>query len=1182
MGIMKKIGVMIGGFFLLIMIILSIYIITLFGELPDIHSIENLHVAQSTVIYDRSGNRLYTIHGEENRKYIPLRDIADFVKQATIATEDKDFYKHPGFDLMGMIRSAVHNVLHPGEKLRSGSTITQQLVKIIFLSPEQTLRRKLKEIILAYELEQTYDKDKILELYLNQIPYGSNAYGIEMAAQTYFGKSAKDLTLIESAILASLPKGPTYYSPYGQNKKLLMGYCTTDSHHQEGTSEFSSEHIKSAPLVLHLKATSKVYVKINIDQGKEKQEMIMKTGEEKDITAMDSVGFLLGNKNSVEISFQGFAFKPFVSKSFVVTAATVRDFLATPDAWDQKILAEQEQQIKGACTGMDDPNYVDGRKDYVLRRMQEDGYITKEQRDAAWKEGQHLQFKKYVVNIKYPHFVMYVRDYLEQKYGQEMVEKGGLQVTTTIDPKLQDLAQRIIDDHIDRLEKQYKMSNMALVSANPQTGQILAMIGSRDYWNEKYDGNVNIALARRQPGSSFKPFIYAAAFQQGYGAGTVLWDVKTQFGKGTPPNNADGAFLGPMTIRKALAWSRNIPAIKAFYLAGEEDKLVDFLAPFGFDYLRSDREEARKTNPDYSYGWPMAIGSVEVRMLDMVQGYAIFANGGMKKELTPILEVRDKDGNILEQYNDHAGKEQVLDPQIAYLINNILSDVQARPEGYWRDRITVPNQYVAVKTGTSNKRVSKNLIFPSDNWTIGYSTTLVTGMWGGNSDGSPMTGSAFDINTIASLWKNYMTQALKDTPAQNFPVPDGIVHATVNRLSGKLVTQNTPDAYRVTDIFPSFGVPKELDDSIQKIKIDSRNNLLATDDCPPVVVQEKIVLNVHETIQREGWDAAIISWLNSHTDAFPDIIFTVPKENSPLCVPISDEQKPTITILSPLSYGQVTKGTVNVFVQTTAFFGVDRVEYYLDHTLVYTSKQKPYTGIVHFVPESATGSVHTITAVVYDKNQYMAEGSVYVTLTDTDTTPPHVSFLSPSDGANIPLHSSLVLQAEAYDDNSSVKRVDYYLDDHLIATSSQLPFQATVFLARDQYTEGTHHLKAQAVDLFGNKQSAIISVLVTAPITTETSFDIIQPVSGTTVAKGESIPIQFVVKGKNIKTVDVLARRSDGVSSLIQSFSELSKQAETFVSSWTPDQSGSYELFLKVLDTAGVLSYSNRVSITVP
>jgi hypothetical protein len=489
---------------------------------------------------------------------------------------------------------------------------------------------------------------------------------------------------------------------------------------------------------------------------------------------------------------------------------------------------------------------------------------------------------------------------------------------------------------------------------------------------------------------------------------------------------------------------------------------------------------------------------------------------------------------------------------------------------------------VAVKTGTSNKRVSKNLILPSDNWTMGYSTTLVTGMWGGNSDGSAMTGSAFDVNTIGALWKSYMTQALKDTPPQDFPVPDGIVHTTVNRLSGKLVTQDTPDTYRVTDIFPSFGVPKEIDNSIQKIKIDSRNNLLATDACPPAVVQDKIILNVHETIQREGWDAAINAWLNSHTDAFPDILLQAPKDNSPLCIPVPEEQKPTITILSPLSYGQVTKGTVNVFVQTTAFFGVDRVEYYLDNTLVYTSKQKPYTGVVNFVPDSATGSAHTIKAIVYDKNQYTAEGSVDVTLTDTDTTPPHVSFLAPSDGANIPLNSSLVLQAEAYDDNSSVKRVDYYLDGHLIATSSQIPFQATVFLSRDKYTEGTHDLMVQAVDLFGNKQSATISVLVTAPITTETSFDIIQPVSGTTVAKGESVPIQFVVKGKNIKTVDVLAKRSDGVSSLIQSFSELSGQAETFVSSWTPDESGSYELFLKVLDLSGTLSYSNRVSITVP
>lgn len=1159
------------------------FIITLLGEIPDVHTIENLHIAQSTIIYDREGNTLYTVHGEENRKYVPLSDMATYVKEATIAIEDKDFYKHAGVDVTGMIRSALYNILHPGDKLRSGSTITQQLVKNIFLTPEQTLRRKLKEIILAYQLEQTYSKDKILELYLNQIPYGSNAYGIEMAAQTFFGKSAKDVSLIEAAVLTSLPKGPSYFSPYGQNKDELMGYCKTEKEDITLTPEFGSNTEKSDSITLHLKTDTKLWLRYNLDEGKERKEITLKAGEERDFTAEQSIGFLLGNTRNVTLSYKGFTFKSLVNKGFVVTVNNVRDFLENPSALDAALLEESQQQKKNMCTNIDDTNYVDGRKDIVLRAMLREGYITKEQMDQAWQEGQKIMFKKYVANIKYPHFVMYVKDYLEDKYGQEVVEKGGLQVTTTLDPTLQDLGQSIIDKNIEKLEKQYKMSNLAMLSANPKTGQILAMIGSRDYWNEKYDGNVNITLSRRQPGSSFKPFTYAAAFQQGYGAGTVLWDVRTQFGQGAPPNNADGSFLGPMTIRKALAWSRNIPAIKAYYLAKEEDVILDFLSPFGFGYLKTNRDEARKLNPNYSYGWPMAIGSVEVRLFDMVQGFSVFARGGIKKNLTPILEIRDKDGNIIEQYNEQDNGTQILDPQIAYLINNILSDSEARPSGYWRDRITIPKYPVAVKTGTSNKRINKNLILPSDNITIGYTPSLITAFWGGNSDGSPMTGTAFDINTIAVLWKSFMSEALKNTEPESFIVPEGIVHLAINKLSGKRVSQDTPETFRTTDIFPSFGVPKEYDASILMVKVDSRNNMLATEECPPAVVQEKYVLNLHEVIDQPGWDSAINAWVKNHTDMFPNIIIDIPKENSPLCIQLPDEQKPTIAIVSPLSYGQIMRGSVNVVVDVSAYFGVEKVEYYIDNSPdpVYIARESPYVGIVSFSAQVPLDSVHRIRAVVYDKNQFTAETTIEVKITDSDTSPPHVVFVAPKDGTSIPLDSSILFETQAYDDNSSIEKVEYYIGNALVTTATKSPYRTTIYLSSGKYAEGPIIVVAKAYDIHGNSEQTSVGLILIPPVDTQNSFDILEPLSGSVLAKGSTIPIRFVVKGKSIKAIDILAKRDDGVYTTIESIKELSEQSETFTVSWTPMVSASYELYLKVLDTRGELSYSNRISIKI-
>ncbi|MCC7196780.1 penicillin-binding protein [Candidatus Peregrinibacteria bacterium] len=709
----------------LVTIVLALFLVALAGlftvygsDLPDVRMLKTMNFSETTRIYDREGNVLYSIYGEENRKYVPLNEISTLAKQSTIAIEDKNFYNHGGFDLVGMIRAQVKNLQE--ESIRQGaSTITQQLAKNIFLSPEKTYDRKIKELLLALQIEWTFNKDEILEMYLNKIAYGSNAYGIEAAAETFFGKTSSELNLVESAILASLPKAPSQFSPYGGNKKELMGYC------QESITPV--------------------------------QHSTMELVDEID---------LMGTQESVETN---------VSEILSDEAAPAHDELAPPDtASSQETLPEVSEPI---CSSPEDPRYVFGRKDYVLERMVEDGYITKAQMLEAWHEGFKVVFRDPVHKIEAPHFVFYVKELLEKKYGKEMVESGGLEVVTSLDPNLQSVAEDAVSKQAEHNKVYYNANNAGLVSVDPKTGQVLAMVGSVNYWNNEINGQVNVMTSFRQPGSSFKPFIYAAAIQNaGIGSGTVLGDYKTVFNKKDVPRNADGAYKGRMIVRYALAQSRNIPAIKAYYIAGEEEKILDFVDKLGLTSLREFRTEfnkdAEKRGWTFFYGWPMAIGSGEVRFLDMAGAYATFANQGRFHPVNPILEVRDRKGNVLEKFEPSEG-EQVMDPQVAFIVANMMSDVGARPAGSWRNSLTIPGHTVAAKTGTSNKKIGRG-IYPNNNVVIGYTPSIVSIVWVGNTDGAAMKGNAWAFADCGPIHQAFLQAALKDKPDEPFPIPADI------------------------------------------------------------------------------------------------------------------------------------------------------------------------------------------------------------------------------------------------------------------------------------------------------------------------------------------------------------------------------------------------------------------------
>ena len=626
-----------------------------FIKIPTLEDFRERKVAESTKIYDRTGKvLLWEVHGEERRTVVLFENISRNVKNATIAIEDSNFYSHHGISPLSLFRVVFLNIFQGKQVGSGGSTITQQLVKNTLLTREQTLIRKAKEIIIAIKLESAYSKDDILNLYLNEIPYGSNTYGIESAAQNFFGISASDVSLAEAAYLAALPQAPTRYSPYGNNRKDL-----------------------------------------------------------------------------------------------------------------------------------------EARKDLVLERMRTLQYISTEEYESAKKEKvAFLPQRKQ--GLLAPHFVMYVREMLNEKYGEDVVEQGGLEVITTLDASLQATAEEIVARRAPDMQKNFNASNIALTAIDPKTGHILVMVGSRDYFDVNNDGNFNVALARRQPGSTFKPLVYATAFKKGITPETVVFDLETNFAAaGDPyvPQNYDEKYRGPITLRQALAQSLNIPAVKTLYLAGIGDS-IETARDFGITTLTNQNR----------YGLTLVLGGGEVSLLELTSAYGVFANQGVKINHHPIIQIKDKNGTILEE--EKIQSEPVIDANITNMISSILSDNIARTPAFGaRSPLYFDGMSVAAKTGTTNDY--------RDVWTIGYNPNIVVGTWAGNNNNSSMTKNVAGF-IIAPLWREFMDTALAQVEKTSFtppqptgakkPVLRGVWRGSrayeVDKISGNLATTFTPQDQR--------------------------------------------------------------------------------------------------------------------------------------------------------------------------------------------------------------------------------------------------------------------------------------------------------------------------------------------------------------------------------------------------
>lgn len=601
---------------------------SIFKDLPMATDLTVKEQQVSTKILDRNGEILFRIYESENRTILPLTEIPHSVVAATVAIEDKDFFVHHGFSISGIIRATIANT--QGKSLQGGSTITQQLVKNRLLTSERTFSRKIKELILSVLVELQYSKEEILEMYLNQVSYGGNAYGIEEASQKFFGKSARELSLAESALLAGLPQSPSVYTPFGSNPELAYT-----------------------------------------------------------------------------------------------------------------------------------------RQEEVLRRMVEDGYISAEQAEQAKKEPLFLNEDR--IDIKAPHFVMYIRNLLAKQYGEDILNKGGLEVKTSLDYAMQKETEKIVSDEINSLQR-LNIQNGAAMITNPQTGEILSMVGSINYFDFINDGQVNVALRPRQPGSSIKPITYALAIENGKTTQDIIDDAPITYhtlgSKPYSPKNYDGKFHGKVTLKEALASSYNIPAVKTLAEVGITN-MIDLAEKMGISTW-NDRSR---------FGLSLTLGGGEVTMADLTEVYGTFANFGEHLELNPILEVTDYNGTIyyqnrcvLEGINCEG--EQVLRPETAYLITDILSDNDARTPAFGPySTLNIPGQEVAVKTGTTN-----NL---RDNWTIGYTSDRLVAVWVGNNDNTPMSYVASGITGASPIWNSLMRMQLSEENPHQFILPDGITETQV-------------------------------------------------------------------------------------------------------------------------------------------------------------------------------------------------------------------------------------------------------------------------------------------------------------------------------------------------------------------------------------------------------------------
>jgi membrane peptidoglycan carboxypeptidase len=815
------------------LILLGLYLRNIQKSLPSPDKLVERVSDQSTQILDKDGNLLYTVYKDHNRKFIPIDQIPDHTKWALLAAEDIEFYQHKGLDYLGIIKSAILNLQHK-RVVRGASTITQQLVKNTILydvlgddAYKQTLSRKIQEVLITMQVEQTFTKDQILQMYMNEIPLGGVNYGFQAAANAYFNKDVSELTLAESALISGLIQSPGVYSP------------------------------------------------------------------------------LYGTK----------------------------------------------------------PEMAEERKEYVLGQMEKHQNLTgigKEEIDAARDE--ELTYSSKKIDIKAPHFVFYVKQLLEEEFGADRVERGGLKVTTTLDPTLQSIAEEEVVKSVDSA-KRFNANNGAMVVLNPKNGQILAMVGSVDYWNTtdpRVDGNVNIVTSERQMGSSVKPFVYLNAITKGYNPGTLAPDISEIAFGNYDPNNWDGKNLGLMTARKALVLSRNTPTVYMLQLGGI-DGYIQLMQKFGVDITS-------KAN----YGLSIGLGSAEMKLLDFAGAYAVLANSGVKHDITSILKVEDNKGNILKEYKDSEGT-RVLDEKEAYLVNWMICDMQGFHDRYGDQYFYINGKKVCGKTGTTDG--------PKDLDAFLYNQSLVVGVWNGNNNGEIMPNAW--SSTVSLVMANSFFKRVIDSYSEfAFNRPAGIMTTTVCTDTGATPAEGVECPKEAT-LYISGKAPQTDDRKV--VEVCQANNLIPSNlDAARKygLITTKVLLSttLENALQREAY--------KKHLLEPTDSIYLVDNPETGLCpLPLGEDNAPVVELISPASGGEVKIGKMVEITGNVRYLeSITEFKVSFDGKNVAASLNADGSYVIHYTvpPTTQAGDVKI---VVTAKDNYGKVGTASVTLKAVDTTP---------------------------------------------------------------------------------------------------------------------------------------------------------------------------------------------------
>jgi 1A family penicillin-binding protein len=896
--------------FAFLILLIAVLFLYYSHNLPDPNKLLSRDVPQSTKIYARDGSLLYEIHGEFKRTLVNLDQISPYLKKATVAIEDRNFYNEGGISPSGILRAVFIDVI-TGQKSQGGSTITQQFVKKAILSDDKSIDRKIREIILAIAIDSRFSKDQVLNFYLNEIPYGRNAYGIEAASQTYFGKSAKDLDLTESAYLAGMPQSPSRYNPSGPNRDLL-----------------------------------------------------------------------------------------------------------------------------------------DTRKNTILSQMRQQGYINVQEEQAAKNE--KVTFLDIGNGIKAPHFVLWVEDYLANKYGESTLEQGGLQVYTTLDPKLQTIAENAVKTGIEKESTKYNVNNAALVAIDPKTGQVLAMVGSKNYFGKSeptgcspgknctYEPNVNVAIAQRQPGSSFKPYVYATAFKKdfGYSPASQLIDVTTNFGtyngKSYIPHNYNGESYGPVSMRQALAGSLNVPAVKTLDLVGVNNAV-------------QTAHDLGITSPLADCGLSLVLGGCEIRLLDHVAAYSTIANEGIKNPETPILKILDKSGKTLEEFK--ANSQNVLDPQAAYELISIMTDNGARSYVFGANSpLILPDRTVAAKTGTTQNW--------HDGWTIGFTPSLSAGVWAGNNDGTLLKKGADGVLVAAPIWHDFMQQALAGTPAESFTVPSGIQHITVDSISGKLPTDLTPSTKN--EVFTDYSVPTDSDNVHVKIAVDVATGLPVTATSPSNNISYQTYTVFHsEKPTNPNWEQPVVEWALSHGYSYP------PGDSTVISSQPNGGQGLTVNILNPEDGQNISSGQFLVTVSAISPNPISRVDLSIDGQLYQSATIQPF---VFNVNKSLADGSHIIAAKAVDSTGASADTSATISIVSSSP----LIITQPLDQSLLQFPVTLTASSGKLYNNVNFYYVDQKGTAKLIGSSTNLDHIQNNFnytmTWQDSPAPGTYKVYAQTPD----------------------------------------------------------------------------------------------------------------------